>query len=56
MKQSLVPDANSVPVSDQRRVSTDVICTIIGALFALAMFIVACIFYNSGNPPPTQTA
>ena len=35
-------------VRERNRKSTDVCCTIIGALFALVMFIVACTMWNRG--------
>ena len=41
-------------VHDQERKSTDVCCTIIGAIFALVMFIVACTMWNKGNSTLTQ--
>lgn len=31
------------------RKSTDVLCTVISALFALAMFIIACIMWDKGK-------
>lgn len=34
------------PVEERNRKSTDVCCTIISALFALVMFIVACCMWN----------
>lgn len=34
------------PVEERNRKSTDVCCTIISALFALVMFIVACSMWN----------
>lgn len=36
------------PVEERNRKSTDVCCTIIGAIFALTMFIVACTMWNRG--------
>lgn len=36
-------------VPDEKRKSTDVCCTIIGAIFALTMFIVACTMWNKGK-------
>jgi hypothetical protein len=36
------------PVEERNRKSTDVCCTIIGAIFALTMFIVACTMWNKG--------
>ena len=36
-------------IHDQERKSTDVCCTIIGAIFALVMFIVACTMWNKGK-------
>ena len=55
-KEHLIPDGRVIPVPEERRVSTDVICTIIGAIFALVFFILACIFYSSCNSPLTQQA
>lgn len=54
MRDNLIPDGTTIPIPDNRRVSTDVLCTIIGALFALTLFVLACIFYSSGKPALTQ--
>lgn len=34
------------PVEERNRKSTDVCCTILSAIFALTMFIVACTMWN----------
>lgn len=34
--------------SEKNRKSTDVICTVIGAAFALTLFITACVIWNKG--------
>lgn len=36
------------PVEERNRKSTDVCCTILSAIFALVMFIVACCMWNKG--------
>jgi len=43
-----VVDPLQFQVEERNRKSTDVCCTIIGALFALTMFIVACTMWNKG--------
>jgi hypothetical protein len=40
---------NQFLVNEKNRKSTDVICTVIGAAFALTLFIAACIMWNKGN-------
>jgi hypothetical protein len=55
MKEGLIPDRSVIPIPESKRVSTDVICTIIGALFALTLFVLACIFYKSGKCSSMQT-
>lgn len=37
---------------NEKRKSTDVCCTVIGAVFALVMFIVACTMWNKGTLSP----
>ena len=37
------------PIEERNRKSTDVCCTVIGAIFALTMFIVACCMWNQGK-------
>lgn len=37
------------PVQERNRKSTDVCCTILSAIFALVMFIVACTMWNKSN-------
>lgn len=54
MRDNLIPDGRTIPIPENKRVSTDVLCTIIGALFALTLFVLACIFYRSGKPALTQ--
>ena len=44
------------PVEERNRKTTDVCCTIIGAIFALTMFIVACTMWNKGNTHFIQIA
>ena len=39
-------DPNQFPVPDTKRISTDLFCTILGAIFALAMFIIAVVMWN----------
>lgn len=39
---------NQLPIPEKSRQSTDIICTVIGAVFALFMFIIACVFWNKG--------
>ena len=51
---SLVPDGSHIPIHESKRVSTDVLCTIVGAVIALTLFILACIFYSGCNPSSTQ--
>lgn len=43
----VVPE--QLPIQEKNRKSTDVCCTIIGAIFALTMFIVACCMWNKGK-------
>ena len=43
----VVPE--QLPIQDRNRKSTDVCCTVIGAIFALTMFIVACCMWNQGK-------
>lgn len=38
-----------LPIPEKNRVCTDIFCTIIGAAFALTLFIVACVTWNKGN-------
>lgn len=40
------------PIQERNRKSTDVCCTILGAIFALTMFIVACCMWNKGTINP----
>lgn len=40
---------NQFVIAEKNRKSTDVICTIIGAAFALTLFIAACIMWNKGR-------
>ena len=40
---------NRFPFNYEKRKSTDVCCMIIGAIFALTMFIVACCMWNKGT-------
>jgi len=42
----LIPE--QLPVKEPSRKSTDVACTVIGAIFALAMFITATCLWNPG--------
>jgi hypothetical protein len=37
------------PIQERNRKSTDVCCTILGAIFALTMFIVATTMWNKGT-------
>jgi hypothetical protein len=38
-----------LPLPDRNRKSTDIICTIIGAAFALTLFIAACVMWSKGT-------
>lgn len=38
-----------LPIPEKNRVCTDIFCTILGAAFALTLFIVACVTWNKGN-------
>lgn len=38
-----------LPVKEKQRKITDCCCTIVGAVFALTMFIIACVLWNRGN-------
>lgn len=38
-----------LPIPEKNRVCTDIICTILGAAFALTLFIFACVSWNRGN-------
>lgn len=42
---------NRFPFNYEKRRSTDVCCMIIGAIFALTMFIIACCMWNKGTKP-----
>lgn len=42
-------DYDSLRINDKQRFKTDNICTAIGAIFALTMFIMACVMWNRGN-------
>mgnify|MGYP003688155047 CR=1 FL=1 len=44
-----VLNADQFPITEKNRKSTDVCCTVIGAIFALTMFIVACCLWNQGT-------
>jgi len=55
-RKSLIPDGTVIPVPEHRRVSTDVCCTIISSIFALTLFIIACVFYSSGKLYDSQLA
>lgn len=37
------------PVEESKRWSTDVCCTFVGAIFAITLFVLACVFFNSSN-------
>ncbi len=39
------------PIEERNRKSTDVCCTILGAIFPLTMFIVACTMWNKSRSP-----
>ena len=41
--------ADQFPIPEQKRLSTDLFCTILGAIFALAMFIIATVMWNKGT-------
>lgn len=43
-----------LPVKEKERKITDCCCTIVGAAFALTMFIVACVLWNRSNPSIIQ--
>lgn len=40
----------NLPVEEKERKWTDCCCTIIGAIFALTLFIIACCMFNRGTP------
>ena len=44
-----ITDPEHVPVSEDDRKSTDVICTVIGAIFAITLFLIAIINLNPGT-------
>jgi hypothetical protein len=37
------------PVEESKRWSTDICCTYISGIFALVLFILACVFFNSSK-------
>lgn len=37
-----------LPIKEKERKITDCCCTVIGAIFALTMFIIACVVWNRG--------
>lgn len=39
-------DYDSLHINDKQRFKTDIPCTLIGAAFALTMFIAACVMWN----------
>jgi len=51
-----IVDPRRLPIIDKDRASTDVCCTIIGAIIALTMFIVACCMWNKGSTIFIQTS
>ena len=49
-----VSTPNEFPVEEATRRSTDVCCTVLSSIFALTLFVLACIFFNSGNSSHMQ--
>ena len=49
-----VSTPSEFPVDDSKRWSTDVCCTILGAIFAITLFILACVFFSSSKHPHMQ--
>lgn len=49
MFEEKVLSPSQFPISNQSRVSTDVCCTVIGAVFALTMFVLSFVFWDKGN-------
>ena len=47
-------DGINFPTLDSERKKTDILCTIIGGLFALTLFVLAFVFLNTGNPYPMK--
>ena len=45
----------NLPVEEKERQWTDCCCTIIGAIFALTIFILACTSFNRSTPSYMQT-
>lgn len=45
----------NLPVEEKERMWTDCCCTILAAIFALTLFIIACASFNRSIPCPTQT-
>ena len=39
-----------LPIKEKERKITDCCCTVVGAVFALSMFIIACVLWNRGTP------
>lgn len=44
-----------LPIQEKHRKSTDIICSVIGAAFALTLFITACVLWNRGTLLIIQT-
>lgn len=44
-----VSTAGEFPVEEGKRWSTDVCCTVLSSIFALTLFILACVFFNSSK-------
>lgn len=38
-----------LPVKEKERKITDCVCTVVSAIFAIAMFITACVLWNRGT-------
>ena len=64
-----VSSPSEFPVDDTKRWSTDVCCTVISALFAIILFVLACLFFNTSktsiiqipstrpiSPPPAHSS
>jgi hypothetical protein len=49
-----IPDASALPLPDEKRKLTDVICLILAALFGLALLIAAIVLFSSSNLSRSQ--
>ena len=49
MFEEKVLNPNQFPVHHKTRISTDVFCTVIGAIFAITMFVLSFFFWDKGK-------